>query len=57
MKRVVFSIYISIPKDLLDKQPPHHGETEDKNQKAFREFSENFEWLTERQKSYAPQIL
>ncbi len=56
MKRVVFSIYISIPKDLLDKQPPHHGETEDKNQKAFREFSENFEWLTERQKSYANSI-
>ena len=38
MKRIVFSIYIDIPESLLDAQPPHHGETEDKNVKAKREF-------------------
>lgn len=56
MKRVIFSIYIDIPKDLLDPQPPHHGDTEDKNQKAKRVFAEHYDWLLERQQEYADKI-
>ena len=56
MKRIVFSIYIDIPESLLDAQPPHHGETEDKNVKAKREFANHYEWLLERQKEYANNI-
>jgi hypothetical protein len=56
MKRLIYSIYIDIPKDLLDPQPPHHGETEDKNQKAKRHFAEHYNWLLERQKEYADKI-
>ena len=56
MKRVVYSIYIDIPVNLLDAQPPHHGETEDKNQKAKREFAKHYDWLLEKQKEYAKKI-
>lgn len=56
MKRVIYSIYIDIPKELLDPQPPHHGEKEDKNQKAKRVFAENYDWLLEKQKEYADKI-
>lgn len=56
MSRVVFSIYVDIPEDLLDPQPPHHGETEDKNHKAKREFAKHYDWLLERQKAYAAHI-
>ena len=56
MKRIIFSIYIDIPNNLLDAQPPHHGDTEDKNQKAKREFAENYDWLLKRQKDYAKKI-
>lgn len=56
MKRIIYSIYIDIPKDLLDEQPPYKGETEDKNQKAKREFAENRDWLLQKQKDYAESI-
>ena len=56
MKRVIYSIYIDIPKDKLDAQPPHQGDTEDKNLKAKREFAENYEWLLERQRQYAEHV-
>jgi hypothetical protein len=56
MKRLVYSIYIDIPKDLLDPQPPHHGETEDKNVKAKRQFAEHYPWLLQKQMEYAAAI-
>ena len=56
MKRVIYSIYIDIPSDQLDAQPPHHGDTEDKNLKAKREFAYHRPWLEERQRSYAKSI-
>ena len=56
MKRIIYSIYIDIPSDELDYQPPYHGETEDKNQKAKRVFRENYEWLTHMQKSWSNSI-
>lgn len=56
MKRAIFSIYIDIPADLLDAQPPHKGDTEDKNQKAKRQFANNFPWLLQRQEDYAAYI-
>ena len=56
MKRIIFSIYIDIPESLLDAQPPHHGEKEDKNVKAKREFANHYTWLLERQKEYANNI-
>lgn len=56
MKRIIYSIYVDIPTDLLDEQPPHHGETEDKNIKAKRMFSQHKPWLVERQKAYANTV-
>lgn len=56
MNRVIFSIYIDIPKEELDWQPPYRGETESKNDKAKREFALYFDWLTTRQREYAASI-
>ena len=56
MKRIIYSIYIDIPSDELDAQPPHHGDTEDKNQKAKREIAYHQSWLEERQRMYAKSI-
>ena len=56
MKRIVFSIYIDIPESLLDPMKPHHGDTEDKNLKAKREFALHYKWLLEKQKEYANNI-
>ena len=56
MKRIIYSIYIDINTDQLDPQPPHHGETEDKNLKAKREFANYQPWLEDRQRSYAKSI-
>lgn len=56
MKRIIYSIYIDIPQDELDYQPPYHGETESKNDKSKREFAKHYEWLVNRQKEYAQSI-
>ena len=56
MKRIIYSIYIDIPSEDLDAQPPHHGDTEDKNQKAKREFFDHQIWLEYRQRIYARNI-
>ena len=56
MKRIIYSIYIDIDADQLDPQPPHHGDTEDKNQKAKREFANNQIWLEYKQRMYAKSI-
>jgi len=56
MTRIVYSIYINIPTDKLDAQPPHSGEKEDKNIKAKREFAENVDWMIEKQQQYAKLI-
>lgn len=56
MTRIVYSIYIDIPEDKLDAQPPHKGDKEDKNIKAKREFAANVDWLVEKQQEYAKHI-
>lgn len=56
MKRVIFSIYIDIPQEELDWQPPYHGETESKNDKTKREFAKYYDWLTQKQVDYAKSI-
>lgn len=56
MKRIIYSIFIQIPNDDLDWQPPYQGETESKNEKANRVFLENHSWLTAMQESYAHKI-
>ena len=56
MKRIVYSIYIDIPSEELDWQPPYHGETESKNDKTKREFAKHYQWLTDMQVSYAKYI-
>ena len=56
MKRIIYSIFIQIPNDDLDWQPPYPGETESKNDKANRVFRENHEWLTAMQKGYADAL-
>ena len=53
MKRIIYSIFIQIPNDDLDWQPPYPGETESKNDKANRVFLQNHEWLSAMQKGYA----
>lgn len=52
-KRVIFSLYIDIPTEEIDYQPPHYGDTECKNVKAKREFMEYYEWLKSTQVKYA----
>jgi hypothetical protein len=56
MKRVIFSIYIDIPQQELDWQPPYPGETESKNDKTKREFAKHYQWLIDRQNEYATSI-
>lgn len=56
MRRVIYSLYIDIPKNELDPQPPHHGEKEDKNKKAKREFKAHAQWLQAVQERYAYDI-
>ena len=53
MSKVIFSIYIDIPEDELDPQPPHYGDTEDKNLKAKREFALHQPFLERSQRAYA----
>ncbi len=56
MNNIIYSIYIEIPKEELDWQPPYPGETESKNEKANRVFKENHAWLTAMHASYANKI-
>ena len=56
MSKVIFSIYIDIPEDELDPQPPHYGDTEDKNLKAKREFALHQPFLERSQRAYAQHI-
>ena len=55
-KRIVFSIYIDIPKEDLDWQPPHHGHTIPKTEHTKLEFQKNAPWLKEMQESYCKSI-
>ena len=56
MTRVIYSLYIDIPEDELDPQPPHHLDTEDKNIKAKREFAIHQPFLERSQRAYAANI-
>ena len=57
MSKVIFSIYIDIPEDELDPQPPHYGDTEDKNLKAKTRVMHFINHFLERsQRAYAEHI-
>lgn len=52
MKRVIFSLYIDIPEDELDQQPPHFNSTISKTLHTKQEFAKHYDWLLQRQKDY-----
>ena len=56
MKKAIYSLYIDIPSEELDWQPPFAGEKESKNDKAKRNFANHKDWLVMRQKQYAKSI-
>ena len=53
MKRVIFSLYIEIPDEELDSQPPYPGEEIPKTIRTKQLFQDNYEFLKNRQISYA----
>lgn len=55
-KRIVFSLYIDIPKEDLDWQPPHHGHSMPKTEHTKQEFQKNAPWLKEMQEKYCKAI-
>jgi hypothetical protein len=55
-KRIVFSLYIDIPKEDLDWQPPHHGHSIPKTEHTKIEFQKNSPWLRKMQEKYCESI-
>lgn len=55
-KRIIFSLYIDIPKKDLDWQPPHYGHSIPKTEHTKIEFRNNCKWLRERHENYASSI-
>lgn len=53
MTRVIYSIYIDIPKSQLDDQLPFQGESINKNFKAKDNFKASVDWLADMQREYA----
>ena len=53
MKRVIFSLYIDIPSEELDDQPPHWKSKIPKNEYAKVQFREYYDWLKYMHKQYA----
>lgn len=56
VKRIVFSLYIDIPKEDLDWQPPHHGHTMPKTEHTKIEFQKHASWLKEMHIKYCDSI-
>lgn len=54
--RVVFSLYIDIPKEDLDWQPPHHGHTIPKTEHTKQEFQKYAPWLKQQHVDYCESI-
>ena len=53
MKRVIFSLYIDIPLNELDYQPPYPGDTISKTERTKIVMADNFSFLQEQQIKYA----
>ena len=51
--KIIYSLYIDIPDEELDYQPPHWNSTIPKNEYAKTQFKEYSGWLQECQKKYA----
>ena len=56
MKRVIFSLYIDIPEDELDYQPPYHNDTISKTIRTKERLKEYYHWLKSMQKKYAESL-
>lgn len=56
MKRIIYSLYIDIPKEDLDWQPPYHNEEIPKTQVTKNEFIKHYDWLKQKQMQYASAI-
>jgi len=53
MTRIIYSLYIDIPEDELDYQPPHYGSDLSKTLHTKIEFKKNYSWLKHMQEKYA----
>lgn len=53
MKRVIYSLYIDIPSEELDDQPPHWNSNIPKNEYAKSQFREYYDWLKHMHVEYA----
>jgi hypothetical protein len=53
MSKIIYSLYIDIPEEELDYQPPYLGETEPKTFKTKRLLREYYEWIKTRHIEYA----
>jgi hypothetical protein len=56
VKRVIFSLYIDIPEDELDYQPPYHNDTISKTIRTKEKLKEYYAWLKSMQQRYAESI-
>ena len=56
MKRVIYSLYIDIPKEDLDWQPSYAGDNLTKTERTKIEFAKHYERLLECKKEYADKI-
>ena len=56
MKRIIYSLYITIPKEELDWQPPYQGEKIPKTEVTHNAFLKHYDWLKQRHVQYAKSI-
>lgn len=56
MKRVIYSLYIDIPDDLLGDDLPYKGDNVSKNLRTKLQFKQYSEFLTSKHKEYADHI-
>jgi len=56
MTKIIYSLYIDIPEDELDYQPPFYGKEEPKTLETKRQLRTYYSWLKEVQQKYADSI-
>ena len=56
MKRIIYSLYIDIPEDRLDWQPPYTGDDIPKTKRTKLLFAEHADWLKSMHEKYAKTI-
>ena len=56
MKRVIFSLYIDIPENDLDYQPPYPDDDIPKTLRTKYALKDNYDFLKQRQQEYASKI-